>query len=715
MSTPGTTPAGDSPDGTGPRGGASDGSTAVQPPGGAGAGPAGREARVQAPVFWGAAIAVLALAGWILLAPESASSVISTAVGWVGQWFGWYYVLFATVVLVFVVVLALSRYGRTKLGPEHSSPQFSTFAWVSMLFAAGIGTDLMFFAVAEPVTQFLQPPVGQGGTVAAAREATVWTMFHYGISGWGMYALMGMALGYFSYRMNLPLAIRSALYPVFGRRVHGALGHGVDIAAMLGTIFGVATSLGIAVVQLNFGLFVLFGVPEGPAAQIGLIALAVVLATISAVTGVDRGIKLLSQLNVLLAAGLVLFVLVAGNTTLLLNGLVMNVGDFASGFGSLTMETFAWTNPQDWMNGWTLFFWAWWAAWAAFVGMFLARISRGRTIRQFVLGSLTIPFAYIVMWVSIFGNSAIDAVRRGGSDFGELTVNTPERGFYTLLMEYPAFTFVAGLATVIGLLFYVTSADSGALVMANLSSRLPTPNTDAGTGLRVFWALVTGLLTVGMLLVGGVTALQSATVVMGLPFTFVMLLVMVGLYKALRVEGLRDVSRVSSLPGRLSGRSPGVPERRDGDSWRLRLGRAMGYPSRDAAQRHLDEVVLPALREVAGEMRERGVDAEVGWTTDAFGDRYAQLAADLGQVQPFCYRVHRAELPVPVFARDDRRRSGDDREQAYSRLEVHLAEGGQGYDVMGYTHSQLIDDVLDQYERHVEWLRLQQDSTRQAN
>ncbi|WP_432485579.1 choline BCCT transporter BetT [Kineococcus esterisolvens] len=681
----------------------------------AGTSPHEQEARLRAPVFWGAAVAVLAIAGWILLAPESASAVIAAAVGWVGTWFGWYYILFATVVLVFVVLLAVSRYGRTKLGPEHSSPQFSTFAWVAMLFAAGIGTDLMFFAVAEPVTQYLQPPSGAGGTVAAAREATVWTLFHYGISGWGMYALMGMALGYFSYRMNLPLAIRSALYPVFGRRVHGAIGHGVDIAAMLGTIFGVATSLGIAVVQLNFGLFVLFGVPEGPAAQIGLIALAVVLATVSAITGVDRGIKLLSQLNVLLAVGLALFVLVAGDTVLLLNGLVMNVGDFASGFGGMTMETFAWEGPQDWLNAWTLFFWAWWAAWAAFVGMFLARISRGRTIREFVIGTLTIPFVYIVMWISIFGNSAIAAVRRGGADFGELTVSTPERGFYTLLTQYPAFTFVAGLATVVGLLFYVTSADSGALVMANLSSRLPTPHTDAGTGLRVFWAVATGLLTVGMLLVGGVTALQSATVVMGLPFTFVMLLVMVGLYKALRVEGLRDVSRASSLPGRLSGRTPGVPERRDGDSWRLRLGRAMGFPTHDAAQRHLDEVVLPALREVAAEMCQRGVSAQVGWTTDALGDRYVELAADLQGAQPFCYRVHRDDVPVPVFARDNGRRPGSAAPEAYSRLEVHLTEGGQGYDVMGYTHSQLIDDVLDQYERHVEWLRLQQDSTRQQS
>ncbi|HWU07140.1 MAG TPA: BCCT family transporter, partial [Streptomyces sp.] len=353
-------------------------------------------ARIKGPVFYGSAIGVLLIAGWAMVSPTAAAETIGTLVGWTSEWFGWFYILFATAVLVFVLFLGISRYGRTKLGPEHSTPQYSTFAWASMLFAAGIGTDLMFFAVAEPVTQYLAPPVGEGETVAAAREATVWTLFHYGLTGWGMYALMGMALAYFSYRRNLPLAIRSALYPVFGKRVQGPLGHGVDIAAVLGTIFGVATSLGIGVVQLNFGLEVLFGIPEGRAAQIGLIVLAVAAATVSAVSGVDRGIKRLSQLNVLLAIGLAAFVLFAGKTTFLLNGLVLNIGDFVSSFPSLTMQTFAFERPVEWLNSWTLFFWAWWIAWAAFVGLFLARISRGRTIRQFVVGTMVIPFSYIV-------------------------------------------------------------------------------------------------------------------------------------------------------------------------------------------------------------------------------------------------------------------------------------------------------------------------------
>jgi choline/glycine/proline betaine transport protein len=659
-------------------------------------------AQLKKPVFYGAAIGVVAVAVWAIVAPTAAADTIGTLVGWTSEWFGWFYILLATAVLVFVLFLGFSRYGRTKLGPEHSTPQYSTFAWASMLFAAGIGTDLMFFAVAEPVTQYLAPPVGAGETVGAAREATVWTLFHYGITGWGMYALMGMALAYFAYRMNLPLAIRSALYPIFGKRIHGTLGHAVDLAAVLGTIFGVATSLGIGVVQLNYGLDLLFGIPEGQAAQIGLIALAVGIATISAVSGIDKGIKLLSQLNVLLAIGLAAFVLIAGNTVFLLNGLVLNIGDYVSSFPELTLQTFAFDRPVDWLNGWTLFFWAWWIAWASFVGLFLARISRGRTIKQFVAGTMIIPFTYILMWVSIFGNSAIDLVRGGDASFGELAMNTPERGFYTLLMEYPVFPLTASIATFVGLLFYVTSADSGALVMANLSSTLRTPQSDAAKGVRIFWAVATGLLTAAMLIVGGVPALQNATIVMGLPFAFVMVLVMVSLFKALRVESHRAASHAQSLPGRLSGRTPPAVDRRSTRTWRTRLGRAMSFPGRARVDQFLEEVGEPALQEVATELRDENVQAEVRRATDELGHPYVQLLADLRGDHPFDYRIQPREVPMPVYGPASPR--GDD---TYFRLEVHLREGGQGYDVMGYTHTQIIDDVLDQYERHLEFLRLQ--------
>jgi choline/glycine/proline betaine transport protein len=643
-------------------------------------------------VLYGSVIGVLVVALWAMTSPGSAAETIGSLVGWTSEWFGWFYIAFATAVLVFVLVIAFSRYGRLKLGPEHSTPAFSTFAWASMLFAAGIGTDLMFFAVAEPVTQYLAPPVGEGETVQAAREATVWTLFHYGINGWGMYALMGMALAYFAYRMNMPLAIRSVLYPIFGKRVHGALGDGVDIAAVLGTIFGVATSLGIGVVQLNYGLYVLFGIPEGRAAQLGLIALAVAVATVSAVSGVDRGIKRLSQLNVILALGLAGFVLVTGNTAFLLNGLVLNLGDFVSSFPGLTMQTFAYDRPDEWLNGWTLFFWAWWIAWASFVGLFLARISRGRTIRQFVAGTLLLPFSYILMWVSIFGNSAIDRIRQGDAAFGETAMNTPERGFYTLLMDYPAFPFIASIATFIGLLFYVTSADSGALVMANLSSRLRRPQDDAAAGVRIVWAVATGVLTAAMLVVGGVPALQNATIIMGLPFGFVMVLVMVGLYRALRNEADRAVSRHHVGASRRP-----AARRRD----RLRRRRRATPTGRERADQYLHETARPALTEAAAELRARGLDADARWVVDGLGGQYVELTAEVAGDEPFRYRIQFRDVPG---AGAGTRQPAD---AGYSRLDVHLEPGRGGvdvvgYDVMNYTHAQLIDDVLEKYEQHVD-------------
>jgi len=661
------------------------------------------DARIKPVVFYGSAAVTVAIAIWAILAPAAASDTIGALVGWISEWFGWFYILLSTVILIFVIFMGVTRFGRTKLGPEHSQPEFSTFAWASILFAAGIGTDLMFFAVVEPVTQYLTPPRGEGGTLEAAQEATVWTLFHYGISGWGMYALMGMALAYFAYRRNLPLAIRSALYPVFGKRIHGALGSAVDLAAVLGMIFGVAASLGIGVVLLNYGLTFLFGIPEGTAAQIGLVAVAVVMATVSAVSGVDRGIKLLSQLNVLLAIGLALYILVVGDTVFLLNGLVLNVGDFVSSFPAMTMETFAFDRPVDWLNTWTLFFWAWWIAWASFVGLFLARISRGRTIRQFVAGTMIIPFSYIVMWISIFGNSAIDIVRDGNAEFGQNTIDNPAQGFYELLAQYPGATFVAALATFVGLLFYVTSADSAALVMANLTSHLKTAQTDGAPGVRIFWAVATGLLTVAMLLVGGVPALQSATIIMGLPFAFVLVLVMYGLYKALRVEALHADSQQHGMRSSLTGRNVHDAARTDGLGWRRRLDRVMAFPGPDKAAEFTTEVALPAMEEVAAHLRQQGVLADAHQDRDEDGTSFVELVADLGEEHPFRYQLRPREVPRPVYGPVVPK--GTD---TYCRLEVHLREGGQGYDVMGYSHSQLIDDVLDQYENHLEFVRIHQ-------
>ncbi|WP_312179696.1 choline BCCT transporter BetT [Arthrobacter sp.] len=656
--------------------------------------------RVNKTVFIGSSVGITAIALWAMISTESAEAVIGAMVSWVSTNMGWYYFLVVSLVVVFVLVIALSGVGRTKLGPDHSKPQFGIFTWGAMLFAAGIGIDLMFFSVSEPVTQYLAPPLGDGSTAEAARQALVLTLFHYGITGWALYALMGLALGYFAYRHNLPLSIRSALYPIFGKKIDGPLGHGVDIAALLGTIFGIATSLGIGVVQLNYGLNFMFDVPENLSVQIALIALSVIMATISVVSGVEKGIRRLSELNVILAFGLMLFILIAGKTSFLLDGIVQNVGDVLSRFPAMTMDTMAYDRPDDWLSGWTLFFWAWWIAWAPFVGLFLARISRGRTIRQFVLGTMIVPFAFILLWISIFGNSALDLVMGGNAAFGDVAMNQPERAFYGLLEQFPWAPATAAIATFTGLLFYVTSADSGALVMANFTSHLKDADSDAPKWMRVFWAVITGLLTLAMLMVGGVTTLQNATIIMGLPLSILLLFIMLGVYKALRVENSLAASFRSSLPGMIAGRGGGDP--RSGRSWRQRLSRAMTYPGPKQAGRFVESVAYPALQDVHDELESQG--AEVSLTLvepDANGIRSADLAVGLGEERPFKYQIYPVQYETPSYAL--RSASTDTK---YFRMEVFSLEGSHGYDVMGYTKEQLITDVLDHYERHLEFLHL---------
>ncbi|WP_353109599.1 choline BCCT transporter BetT [Gordonia sp. (in: high G+C Gram-positive bacteria)] len=641
-------------------------------------------------VFFGASAGVIAIIVWALVDTAGADRVIQAAVTWVADELGWFYIALVVAVLLFVLWAAFSRVGGVKLGPDHSKPAYRLFSWTAMLFAAGIGIDLMFFSVAEPVTQWTAPPTGDGQTLEATRQAVVWTLFHYGIIGWALYALVGMSLGYFAYRYNKPLSLRSALQPIFGDRVDGLLGDSVDIAALLGAIFGLATSLGIGVAQLNVGLDDLFGIAQSHWAQAGLIAVAVIIAILSAVSGVDKGVKRLSEINVVIAIGLLLFILIAGSTTYLMNGLVQNIGDFASRFPSMALDTFAYQDTGEWKATWTLFFWAWWIAWAPFVGLFLARISRGRTIRQFVLGTLTVPFAFILIWISVFGNSALEVARRDG-DFATTAVETPEKAFYALLHEYPAAPLLVVIATFTGLLFYITSADSGALVMAHFSSHISDNESDGAKWVRIFWALATGGLTMAMLLIGGITTLQNATVIMGLPFAIVVALMMLGLFRALRAEGHWVASRREAMTHALSHRASGGTAL----NWRQRVERLVHYPDRDDVARFSESVVRPALADVADELVRSGMSAVVGSAyVEAYDLTSHHLDVDLGDGPTFHYQVYPTRHPTPVFGRTPESRD------KFFRLEVFTAQGSEGFDVYGLTKAQISSNVLDHYERH---------------
>ncbi|WP_416680197.1 choline transporter [Acinetobacter sp. 228] len=647
-------------------------------------------------VFYFSATLILLFSIITILFNEQANQVIINILNWVSRTFSWYYLLAATLYLVFIVFIACSRYGEIKLGPKHSKPEFSLLSWSAMLFSAGIGIDLMFFSVAEPLSHYMNPPVGEGETFEAARQSMVWTLFHYGLTGWSMYALIGVALGYFSYRYNLPLTIRSALYPIFGKRINGPIGHTVDTAAVLGTIFGIATTCGIGVVQLNYGLHVLFGLPENIWIQTALIAVAVIITIISVTAGVNKGIRILSEINIYVSIGLLLFILFVGNTEFLLAALIQNFGDYISQFPKLSLTSFPFEQPKEWMNSWTLFFWAWWIAWSPFVGLFLARISRGRTIREFVTGTLVIPLLFTLTWLSIFGNSALySVIFDGNTQLATTVLENPAHGFYDLLAQYPGFMFTAGVATITGLLFYVTSADSGALVLGNFTTKFTNIEHDSPRWLSVFWAIAIGLLTLAMLMANGVTALQNTTIIMGLPFSFVIFFVMAGLYKSLRLEDFRQASTsLNAAP---------VVGNVDILNWKKRLSRVMLHPSLSQTRTMLDNVCKPAIEAVATELIDKGIQVNIQEKSlEEEPELYhLDLTIQLDEEENFVYEIWPVRYDTPNFSSRGKRTK-----RYYYRLESYLFEGSQGNDLVGYSKEQVINDILDKYERHMMYLHI---------
>ncbi|MCZ2085745.1 MAG: choline BCCT transporter BetT [Flavobacteriales bacterium] len=641
---------------------------------------------------------------WAIAMPEHAKSTMKLAVNWIATNLGWYYVLTMALVIFFVVWVAVSKAGNLRLGPDDSRPQYGLATWAAMLFAAGVGIDLLFFSVTGPVVQYLTPPSGDAESAAALQDAVVWTMFHYGIAGWAVYALLGMAMGYFAYRWNLPLSIRAALYPLFGKRVKGPLGHAISTIALIGTVFGVATTMGIGVVLLNVGFAKLFGFSEGLTLQIALVIGAVILTIAATTSGVDRGIRWISELNLWSAVAMMAFILFAGQTAFLLNALVENIGQFLVTLPSRMFKTFAYVpDSSDWMGSWTLFFWAFWLAWGPFVGVFLARISRGRTLREFVVAAITVPVLCDFIIVSFFGNSALYEVLQGNTEFAQLAIESPEHGWYALLGMFPAPLFLIALATFSGLLFYITSANSGAMVMSNFSASIPDPSEDGPKWLRIFWAVLTAVLTISMLLAGGVITMEYATLIFALPVTVIAYLVMFSFYKALRIERAEQEGKVIRDPT-ITPSGGHIPDR----SWKQRLGQMLTFASKKEGVQYLERVIRPALDDVAAEFRGQGYDAErqnadhdeTISTIDPTRPSGPLLRVSTDGVHDFYYQVAMVATPAPTFS--GKMASDND---VYYRLEVTTQTGSGGYDLMGLSRQQVIDDVLEQYEAYITYIR----------
>lgn len=649
-------------------------------------------AKLNPPVFFSASGLVILLLIYAVLFPDHADGFFGHLQDVIVDNGSWFYVLTVAIILITVVFLGLSRYGDIKLGPDHATPDYTNLTWFSMLFSAGMGIGLMFFGVAEPVMHFLSPPEGAPETVEAARNALKITFFHWGMHAWAIYAIVALILAFFSYRHGLPLTLRSALYPIIGERIYGPIGHAVDVFAVIGTIFGIATSLGYGVLQMNSGLNYLFDVPVDVITQVVLIVLVTGLAGVSVATGLDKGIRRLSELNMGLAVTLMLLVLFLGSTVFLLQALIQNAGNYLSGIVRETFYLFAY-EKTDWIGGWTILYWAWWLAWAPFVGLFIARVSRGRTIREFATGVLFVPVGFSMMWFTFFGNSAIDMImNQGMTSLGTIVSDDVAVALFAFLGHFPFGDVLSFIAILMVVIFFVTSADSGALVVNMLCSN---GRDDTPLWQRLYWVIGVGLIAAILLLAGGLDALQTMTIASALPFSIVLLVATYGLIMALRV----DLAKRDSLQMNVS---PVATSTLD-DNWKQRLHTIVDYPTQRVVSRFLRTVAKRACDEVAEELVIQGLDASV--VLDSERDS-VKLTVRQGEEADFVYEVRSRSHLKPEYTQVERPEDELDESAHYYRAEVHLQEGGQDYDVMGWSKQAVIHDIIDHYHKHMHFLHV---------
>lgn len=646
---------------------------------------------INSAVFYPAALIIAAILAFAVVAPQMADNLFKGIQALIVDNVSWYYVLTVGIILLATVYLGVSRYGLIKLGPDHSKPDYGNLSWFAMLFSAGMGIGLMFFGVAEPVMHFLSPPLGEGGTVGAAREAMRLTFFHWGLHAWAVYALVALILAFFAYRHNLPLTLRSAFYPLIGEKIYGPIGHAVDIFAVVGTLFGLATSLGYGALQVNTGINHLFPAFDiSTSSQVILIAVITLLATISVVSGLDKGVKILSELNLGLAMVLLLFVLLAGSTVFLLQAFVQNVGYYISSIVSMTFNLFAY-EKTDWFGGWTILYWGWWVSWAPFVGLFIARVSRGRTIREFVLGVLLVPAGFTFMWMTFFGNSAIDMILNHGlTSLSEVISQDVSLALFAFLEQLPFSTIFTYIALLMIVVFFITSADSGALVMDMLCAY---GEGSKGVGYRIFWSVGAGITAIALLLAGGLGALQTMTIASALPFVTVLMIAMYGLFRALSIDSQKQQLLQTATP-------TVAPMMRTQGAWRERLKVIMDFPDKKAVHHFINKTVKEACTEVAEELRQLGADVSV----EIPSDDCITLTTHHDNEINFVYKVLATSHIQPTFVQPDNSTQEVDETKKYYRAEVHLGEGGQDYDIMGWSKEGVINDIIDQYHTHMHFL-----------
>ena len=634
---------------------------------------------------------VVLLVAMILIAPEQTQTLLNTAKSGIFANFSWFYVLAFSVFLGFLVILSVSSLGNIKLGNDEEEPEFGFLSWLAMLFAAGMGVGLMFFGVAEPLTHYLSD-ITTGSAEHKQQEALLHTLFHWGIHAWSVYGMIALALAYFGFRYKLPLALRSCFYPLLKERINGKLGDLIDIMALLATLFGIITTLGFGASQLGAGLHQLGWISENSfSLQIVVIAVVMSLATFSAISGVGKGVKILSELNLTLAFCLLIFVLVAGPTLYLLSAFSDNIGTYLSNLVQLSFKTYVYEQEHiDWFSGWTILYWAWWCSWAPFVGLFIARISKGRTIREFIFGVLVIPSMFGILWFTVFGNTAIWLNNGEAAGILGQMISSPETLLFKFL-DYLPLSSVTGLVSLVVIsLFFITSADSGIYVLNNIASRdksLVAPRWQA-----MMWGILMSVVAIVLMQAGGLANLQTMTLLVALPFAMLMLLMCFSLWKGLNADKKYFDTKVNPTSIFWTG-----------DKWKERLEQMMNQTQEKDILRFLKHTVLPAMRELRQELISK-YDLSVQINTLLEQDEPAvELVIQKDLMRDFMYGVKSIGREVSEQLINDDNLPHIQHSMTYEPY-TYFFDGRVGYDVQYMDQDELIADMLKHYERYLSLL-----------
>lgn len=634
-------------------------------------------------------IVIVALSLFCGLFPVKARFVLSLVKSQIFQNLSWLYVIAVSLFIFFLLFLVLSKYGTIKLGSDHSEPEYSFFSWISMLFAAGMGIGLMYFGVAEGISHFSSFSADVQDLPARAKEAQLYTFFHWGIHAWSVYAVVGLTLAYFTYRYKLPLSLRSALYPLLKEKIHGRIGDCIDIFALCSTFFGITTTLGFGVVQLNAGLVSLGILPESSFAyQAVIVALVMLVAILSALSGVSKGVKYLSQLNIIMAVALLLFVLITGPTVYILNAFSEGIGYYINRFTSLTFNTYVYeTERLKWFSNWTILYWAWWISWSPYVGLFIAKISKGRTIREFIIAVLLIPSLFNFIWMTVFGSGAIYIDMHSGNNLLSRFADNPDILLFRFLDALPLGTVTSVVALIVICIFFVTSADSGIFILNSIATK-NAPKSPAWQ--IVLWGVSLGLVALSLLNLGGLDSLQTMTLIVALPFALIMLLFCYNLMTALYIDKRYNTIGFSHSTNHWSGKY-----------WKERLQRILTYSQKSEVKAYIQNTVKPAFEELAEELSRQGIKATI--SSGEKVNLHIEIRINHDAMKSFKYGVKAKKKALSEnFIRETN--APQTESEHFFIPYTYFGDSRDGYDVQYFTKEEIIGDVLKHYERFLKIL-----------